>query len=99
MNIKAIWNGAVIAESNNTIIIEGNQYFPPSSVHREFFVPSETPYTCPWKGVCTYYTLMVEGEENADAAFTYEQPKTSAISKVGTNFSDYVSFWRGVAVG
>ncbi len=72
--MKAIWNGAVIAESNDTIVIEGNQYFPPAGVHREYFVPSDTPYTCPWKGVCTYFTLMVEGEENKDAAWTYEAP-------------------------
>ncbi len=98
-SIKATWNGTVIAESNNTIVIEGNQYFPPESVHRETFVPSETPYTCPWKGVCTYYTLMVDGQENQDAAFTYEHPMTSAIDKVGANFSNYVSFWRGVTVG
>ena len=96
--MKAIWNGTVIAESNDTIVIEGGQYFPPASVHREFLVPSETPYTCPWKGVCTYFTLMVEGQENPDAAFTYEQPKESAIDKVGTDFSNYVAFWRGVTV-
>lgn len=96
--MKATWNGAVIAESNETIIIEGNQYFPPASVHRENLVPSDTPYTCPWKGECTYYTIMVNGNENKDGAFTYEKPKPSAIDKVGTDFTGYVSFWRGVTV-
>lgn len=94
--MKAVWQGTVIAESNDTITIEGNAYFPPDSVHREFFVPSDTPYTCPWKGVCTYYSLMVEGAELADGAWTYEHPKPSAIEKVGTDFSGYVAFWRGV---
>ena len=96
--MKATWNGEVIAESDDTIVIEGNQYFPPQSVKREFFVPSDTPYTCPWKGECTYFTIMVDGQENKDAAFTYENPKPSAIDKVGTDFTDYVSFWRGVTV-
>jgi len=96
--MKAIWNGAVLADSNDTIVIEGNQYFPPDSVHREYLVPTDTPYTCPWKGECTYFTVMVEGQENRDAAFTYEKPKPSAIDKVGTDFSNYVSFWRGVQV-
>ena len=96
--MKATWNGAVIAQSDDTVVIEGNQYFPPNSVKREYFVSSETPYTCPWKGECTYFSLMVEDQENKDAAFTYESPKPSAIDKVGTDFSNYVSFWRGVTV-
>ncbi len=96
--MKATWNGVVLAEADETITIEGNEYFPPESVHREYLVPSDTPYTCPWKGVCTYYTIMVEGEENQDAAFTYEHPMDGAIEKVGTDFSGYISFWRGVEV-
>ncbi len=96
--MKAVWNGQVLAESDETITIEGNQYFPPDAVHRETLVSSDTPYTCPWKGVCTYFTVMVEGEELKDAAFTYEHPKDSAIEKVGKDFSNYVSFWRGVEV-
>lgn len=96
--MKATWNGAVIAESNATIEIEGNQYFPPESVHREFFVPSDTPYTCPWKGECTYYTLMVEGIENKDAAWSYEHPKEGAAEKAGHEFAGYVAFWKSVKI-
>ena len=96
--MKATWNGEVIAESDDTIIIEGNQYFPPAAVKREFLVSSETLYTCPWKGDCTYFSLMVGEQENKDAAFTYEAPKPSAIDKVGADFSNYVSFWKDVTV-
>lgn len=96
--MKAVWNGEVIAEAENTITIEGNEYFPPEAVHREYLVPSETPYTCPWKGECTYYSLMVEGQELKDAAFTYEKPKESAIEKVGEDFSNHIAFWRGVEI-
>ncbi|MBW4061253.1 DUF427 domain-containing protein [Candidatus Saccharibacteria bacterium] len=96
--MKAVWNGEVIAEAPETITIEGNEYFPPASVHREFFVPSDTPYTCPWKGVCTYYSLMVEGQELKDAAFSYEHPKEGAAEKVGQDFAGYVAFWRGVEI-
>lgn len=97
--MKAVWNGAVIAESPDTITIENNEYFPPASVHREFLVPSDTPYTCPWKGVCTYYSLMVEGNELKDGAWTYEHPKEGAAEKVGQDFAGYVAFWRGVEIG
>jgi uncharacterized protein (DUF427 family) len=96
--LKAIWNGEVIAESQDTIAIEGNQYFPPDSVHREFFVPSITPYFCHWKGECTYFTLMVDGIENKDAAWTYEKPLPGAAEKVGKDFANYVAFWRGVTI-
>lgn len=97
--MKAVWNGAVLAESDDTIEIEGNQYFPPASVHREYFVDSPTPYTCPWKGVCTYYSLMVEGEELPDGAWSYEHPKEGAAEKVGADFAGYVAFGRQVEVG
>jgi uncharacterized protein (DUF427 family) len=96
--MKAVWNGVILAEAPETVTIEGNEYFPPESVHREYFVPSDTPYTCPWKGVCTYYSLMVEGQELKDAAFTYEQPKAGAVEKVGHEFASYVAFWRGVEI-
>ena len=96
--MKATWNGEVLAQSDNTIIIEGNQYFPPDSVHREFLVSSDTPYTCPWKGECTYYSVMVEGQEIKDGAWTYEKPLPTAIEKVGADFSNYIAFWRGVEV-
>ena len=96
--MKAVWNGTLLAESDDTIVIEGNQYFPPSAVHREYLVASDTPLTCPWKGVCTYYTLMVEGDELQDGAWTFETPTPSAVEKVGSDFTGYVAFWRGVEV-
>lgn len=96
--MKAVWNGAVIAESDDTITIEGNEYFPPESVHREYLVPSDTSYTSTWKGECTYYSLMVDGEENKDMAWSYENPLPSAIEKTGTDFTNYMAFWRGVEV-
>jgi len=97
--MKAVWNGAVIAESDQTIVIEGNQYFPPDSVHREYLVPSDMHTTCHWKGEASYYTLMVEGQENPDAAWYYPEPKAGSTEKVGHDFKDYVAFWRGVEVG
>lgn len=96
--MKATWNGAVIAESDKTITIEDNEYFPPESVHREYLVPSDKSSADPWKGECTYYTLMVEGEENQDAAWTYEHPLPDAAKLAGADFTDYVAFWRGVEV-
>lgn len=96
--MKAIWNGTVIAESADTLVIEGNQYFPPSSVHREYLTSSDTHTTCVWKGDANYYGLMVEGQENPDAAWYYPQPKNGSVEKVGHDFTDYVAFWRGVEV-
>ncbi len=97
-NMKATWNGAVIAESDATVTIEGDEYFPPESVGREYLVPSDKSTTDPWKGECTYYTLMVEGEENQDAAWIYEQPLPDAAALAGADFTDYVAFGRGVKV-
>ncbi len=91
--MKAIWNGKVIAESHNTINIEGNQYFPPESVNKEFFVDSETHTLCPWKGTASYYTLEVNGKTNKDAAWYYPEPSKKAKSIKG-----YIAFWRGVEV-
>jgi uncharacterized protein (DUF427 family) len=96
--MKAVWNGAVIAESEDAIIIEGSEYFPAASVHREYLVPSDTLYTSELRGVCTYFSLMVEGEENKDSAWTYENPPQSAIAEVGKDFTDYMAFWRGVEI-
>ncbi len=96
--MKAVWNGAVIAESNDTIVIEGNQYFPPDSVHREYLVDSDTHTICVWKGEASYYTLMVDGTENKDAAWYYPKPKDGSIEKVGHDFTNYVAFWNGVEV-
>lgn len=94
--MKAVWNEKVIAEADreDLIYIEGNWYFPPSSVNMEMLKKSETPYTCPWKGECLYYDIG----DSEDAAWTYEKPYEPAIEKVKKDFSNYVAFWRGVSV-
>ena len=90
---KAIWNGAVLAESEHVEIVEGNVYFPPAAIKREYFRPSATHTTCPWKGVASYYHLEVNGEVNRDAAWFY--PTTKSAAK---NIEGCVAFWRGVQV-
>jgi len=90
---KAIWNDTVIAESDKTVMVEGNHYFPPDSVKKEYFQETSTHTTCPWKGVANYYTVVVDGDENADAAWTYPTPK-----KAASEIKDHVAFWRGVTV-
>jgi uncharacterized protein (DUF427 family) len=91
--MKAIWNNQVIAESDETIIIEGNHYFPPNTIKEEFFKSSDTHTVCPWKGTASYYTLDVEGEQNKDAAWYYPETKDLASKIKG-----YVAFWKGVKV-
>ncbi|MFC4212371.1 DUF427 domain-containing protein [Pedobacter lithocola] len=91
--MKAIWNNQIIAESDDTIVIENNHYFPASSIKREFFQASSKHTTCPWKGEASYYTLEVDGEKNQDAAWFYPNPKEAA-----KEIKDYVAFWRGVKV-
>jgi len=91
--LKAIWNGTIVAESDATRVIEGNHYFPPDSVKREYFKDSSTTSTCPWKGEATYYSLEVDGERNEDAAWYYRAPKDAAAE-----IKDHVAFWRGVEV-
>jgi len=91
--LKAIWNGQVIAESNQCEVVEGNQYFPAAAVRKEVLRPSATHTTCPWKGEASYYSLEVEGKTNADAAWFYPHPKDAAKQIAG-----YVAFWRGVQV-
>jgi uncharacterized protein (DUF427 family) len=90
---RAIWNGAVLAESDRCEVVEGNQYFPPDSLNMEYFKPSNTHTTCGWKGVASYYTIDVDGKVNADAAWYYPEPKDAAKSIAG-----HVAFWRGVTV-
>ena len=90
---KAIWNGEVIAESDAYELVEGNVYFPPESVKREFLKPSSATSHCPWKGDASYYTLSVNGEENADAAWYYPAPFDKAA-----HIKDHVAFWKGVQV-
>jgi uncharacterized protein (DUF427 family) len=92
--MKAIWNNQIIAESDETIVVEGNQYFPPSAIKSEFFKPSQTHSTCPWKGVASYYSIEVNGESNKDAAWYYPEAKHAAQEILG-----YVAFWKGVKVG
>ena len=89
--MKTIWKGAVLAESGKTVMIEGNHYFPPESVHREYFQDSPTHSTCPWKGLANYYTVRVGDEVNKDAAWYYPEPKPAAAE-----IKDHVAFWRGV---
>jgi uncharacterized protein (DUF427 family) len=91
--MKALWNDTVIAESDATIVIENNHYFPADSVHREFFVDSATNTMCPWKGDASYYSVVVNGQTNADAAWYYPTPKDAAKEIAG-----YVAFWKGVKV-
>jgi uncharacterized protein (DUF427 family) len=91
--MKAVWNNAVIAESGDTVVVEGNHYFPMESVHQELLKPSDTHTTCPWKGVASYYTLDVGGQTNADAAWYYPTPKDAA-----KEIKDRVAFWKGVKV-
>jgi uncharacterized protein (DUF427 family) len=90
---KATWNGAVLAESDTTVVVEGNHYFPPDALRMEYFKPSTTHTVCGWKGTASYYTITVEGQENQDAAWFYPDPKDAAKQIAG-----YVAFWKGVKV-
>ena len=91
--MKAIWNGQVIAESDKTKNIEGNQYFPVESVNKEFLKSSETHTICHWKGTASYFDVVVDGQVNKDAAWYYPQPSDKAMP-----IKDYIAFWRGVKV-
>jgi len=91
--MKATWNGEILAESNDTVTIEGNHYFPPDSINEKLFKPSSTTTQCPWKGTAHYYTVVVGEEENQDAAWFYPDPKDAAAP-----IKDRVAFWRGVEV-
>lgn len=91
--MKAIWNNQIIAESDETIVIEGNHYFPADSIKEEFFSKSDTFTICPWKGQASYYTVAVDDEVNPDAAWYYADPKERA-----KQIQNYVAFWRGIKV-
>jgi uncharacterized protein (DUF427 family) len=98
--MKAIWNNQTIADADKAdlIYIEGNWYFPPNSVKKEFLKESDTPYTCPWKGVCQYFDVF-DGDKTAkDNAFSYPKPLASAIDAVKKDFSNYLAFWQDVVV-
>ncbi len=92
-NMKAIWNGNVIAESEQTIIVEGNHYFPPTSISQDFFKESDTKTRCVWKGEASYYHLDVDGKQNPDAAWYYK-----SLMEAADHIKGYVAFWRGVEV-
>ena len=92
--MKAVWNGHVVAESDDIVTVEGNAYFPADSVRREFVRPSEHHTHCPWKGEASYYTLEVEGKSNPDSVWYYPEPKPAAVE-----IRDRVAFWKGVQVG
>ncbi|MDQ2858744.1 MAG: DUF427 domain-containing protein [Candidatus Eremiobacteraeota bacterium] len=90
---KAVWNGATLAQSDRVVVVEGNQYFPPDALERSHFKDSATESVCPWKGTASYYTVVVNGEENRDAAWFYPAPKHAA-----KEIKDHVAFWKGVEI-
>ena len=92
--IRATWNGAVIAESDHTIVVEGNHYFPPEGVNEQYLAPSPSRPRCPWKGTASYYNLVVDGRENRDAAWCYPDP-----SRAAAPISGHIAFWHGVDEG
>ena len=89
--MKAIWKGEIIGESESTVVVEGNHYFPPESVAKKHLRPSPTTTECSWKGTAHYYSIVVGGEENRDAAWYYPDPKEAAAE-----IKDHIAFWRGV---
>lgn len=91
--MKAIWNGTVVAESNDTVVVEGNHYFPPEAVNKSYLLPSNTHTMCSWKGQASYHTLFVDGDANPDAAWYYPDPKEAAAEIKGR-----IAFWKGVRV-
>ncbi len=91
--MKAIWNNQVIAESEETVVIENNHYFPHDSINKAYFKPSDTNSVCPWKGTASYYTLEVDGKKNQDAAWFYPE-----VSELAKGIKNHVAFWKGVSV-
>ena len=91
--MKATWNNAIIADSGETVVVEGNHYFPAESVNRAYLQPSVTRTHCPWKGDASYYNVVVDGETNKDAAWYYPEPKDAAAE-----IKNRIAFWRGVKV-
>jgi uncharacterized protein (DUF427 family) len=89
----AVWNGAIIAESDKTVVVEGNHYFPPDALQTEYLQQSSTTSRCPWKGTAQYYSVVVEGQTNKDAAWYYPDPSAAAA-----NIKGHVAFWNGVKV-
>ncbi len=93
MRVQAVWKGAVLAESNQTILVEGNYYFPPNSINHEYFIENERHTVCPWKGLASYYDVEVDGKVNHSAAWYYPDPSPAA-----RHILNYVAFWNGVKV-
>ena len=91
--MKAVWQGTVVAESSDTVVVEGNHYFPAEAIKREYLLPSNTKTLCSWKGQASYHTLLVNGNANPDAAWYYPEPKDAAA-----NIKGRVAFWKGVQV-
>jgi len=91
--MKAVWNGTVLAESDETVVVEGNHYFPPESINNEYFQSSSSKTTCPWKGLASYYNVVVNGDMNRNAAWFYTSPSSAA-----KNITGYIAFWHGVRV-
>jgi uncharacterized protein (DUF427 family) len=91
--LRAVWNGVVLAEAERTVRVEGNHYFPPESLRREYFTESPTKSLCPWKGLASYYTVSAQGEVNPDAAWYYPHP-----SPLARRIKNHVAFWNGVRV-
>ncbi len=91
--MKAIWNDQTLAESDDTVVVEGNHYFPPASINNEFFEASDHHTVCPWKGTAHYYDVVVNGERNKNAAWFYPETKDAA-----NNITDRIAFWHGVEV-
>lgn len=91
--MKAIWHDTVVAESDDTVVVEGNHYFPAAALRREYVLPSNTKSHCPWKGEASYYTLFVDGDANPDAVWYYPEPKDAAAQ-----IRDRVAFWKGVRI-
>ena len=91
--MKASWNGQVIADSTDTVVVDGNHYFPADAVNNDYLVPSDKTSKCPWKGVASYHSLVVDGKTNTDAAWYYPEPKERAAKIAGR-----IAFWRGVEI-
>lgn len=92
--VKAVWNDTVLAESDDTVVVEGNHYFPADAIKPAFFKPSDTTSVCGWKGTANYHSVVVGGKENRDAAWYYADPKSAAA-----NIKGRIAFWKGVQVG
>jgi uncharacterized protein (DUF427 family) len=91
--MKAIWQNVTLAESNATIVVEGNHYFPPDSINKNYFKDNNNHTTCPWKGLASYYNIVVDDKINQEAAWYYPDPKPAA-----GNIKNYVAFWKGIEV-